>query len=342
MEPTGPKVLKSLKLDVGAMRRLEELHRNWRLGRTRSQRMMLADCDLRKLDLSLMDFTDAYFMRCNFERSNLRGTQFRDAILTGSTFDEADLTGAMFERADLRGAVFHGTDMTRASLASADLRKDFSEGAKDSAPPCRFRGARLEQTRFTGAKLISVDFSGAYLLESDFSGADLRKTNFGSAQLMAIRLAGADMEGADFTGAAVDESTRDQVLAASLPIGSAPRLSADEIRRRLGQHAAWVDSLGHAGSRLELDGFDLSGLDLRGANLAAAKLNRCLLTRTNLKQAWLLAVSFSGANLCEADLSAADLRGADFSDSHQRGLIMPGARTGEIPGLLLATRGLRR
>src|SRR3954453_6643889 len=139
MEPTGPKVLKSLTLDVGAMRRLEELHRNWRLGRARSQGMMLADFDLRKLDLSLMDFTDAYFVRCNFERANLRGTQFRDAILTGSTFDEADLTGAIFERADLRGAIFHGSDMTRASLASADLRKDFSQG--ESAPACRFRGA---------------------------------------------------------------------------------------------------------------------------------------------------------------------------------------------------------
>src|SRR3954469_1668592 len=124
------------------MRRLEELHRNWRLGRTRSQRMMLADCDLRKLDLSLMDFTDAYFVRCNFERANLRGTQFRDAILTGSTFDEADLTGAIFERADLRGAVFHGTDMTRASLSAADLRKDFTQGGawESSASACRFRG----------------------------------------------------------------------------------------------------------------------------------------------------------------------------------------------------------
>ena len=149
------------------------------------------------------------------------------------------------------------------------------------------------------------------------------------------------MEGADFTGASIDESTRDQVLSASLPIGSAPRLGETEIRRRIGHHAEWVESLGRSGHRLELEGFDLSGLDLRGANLAAAKLDRCLLARTNLKNAWLLAVSFSGANLCEANLSAADLRGADFRDSHQRGLILPGARTGAIPGLQLATRGLR-
>src|SRR5690242_21248126 len=113
MDATGQKVLKGLALDVGAMRRLEELHRNYRLGRPRSQRMMLADCDLRKLDLSLMDFTDAYFLRCNFERANLRGAVFRNAILTGSSFDEADLTGAVFERADLRGAVFQDRKSTR-------------------------------------------------------------------------------------------------------------------------------------------------------------------------------------------------------------------------------------
>jgi len=70
-------------------------------------------------------------------------------------------------------------------------------------------------------------------------------------------------------------------------------------------------------------------------------LVRCLLTRTNLKQAWLLAADLHGTNLSDADLTAADLRGADFSETHQRGLIMPGARTGLIPGLSLTTRGLR-
>jgi uncharacterized protein YjbI with pentapeptide repeats len=343
MEAKGLKVLKSLALDVGAMRRLEELHRNWRLGRPRSQRMMLSDCDLRKLDLSLMDFTDSYFLRCNFERANLRGAVFRDAILTGTTFDEADLTGAVFERADLRGALFHRSDMTRASLASADLRKDFSQAAdENSAPACRFRGARLEQTVFIGAKAISVDFAGAFLLEADFSGADLRRTNFNAAQIQAIRLAGAELDGADFsTAAAVDEATRDQVMAASLPVGSAPRLSDPEIRRRLGEHAQWIDSLGQAGRRLDLAGFDLSGFDLRGVNLSAASLSRCLLTRANLMKARLIAADLHGANLSEADLSDADLRGADFSDAHQRGLIMQGARTGLIPGLDLTTRGLR-
>jgi uncharacterized protein YjbI with pentapeptide repeats len=239
--------------------------------------------------------------------------------------------------------VFHGSDMTRASLAAADLRKDFSRGTdENSAPACRFRGARLEQTAFMGAKLISVDFAGAYLLEADFSGADLRRTNFASAQLQAIRLAGAELEGADFTAAAmVDEATRDQVMAASLPVGSAPRLTEQEVRKRLGDHAQWIDSLGRTGRRLELEGFDLSGFDLRGVNLAAAKLVRCLLTRTNMKSAWLLATDLHGTNLSEADLTAADLRGADFSDTHQRGLILPGARTGGIPGLPLTTRGLR-
>ncbi|HEY4161604.1 MAG TPA: pentapeptide repeat-containing protein, partial [Dongiaceae bacterium] len=84
------------------------------------------------------------------------------------------------------------------------------------------------------------------------------------------------------------------------------------------------------------------GFDLSGTNLALAKLERCLLTRTKLKHAWLLAADLNGANLSEADLTAADLRGADFRDSHQRGLICPDARTGDIPGLSLATRGLRR
>jgi uncharacterized protein YjbI with pentapeptide repeats len=150
------------------------------------------------------------------------------------------------------------------------------------------------------------------------------------------------MEGADFSAAAaVDEATRDQVLAASLPVGSSPRLAENEVRRRLGEHAQWVDSLGQTGHRLDLEGFDLSGFDFRGVNLAAARLARCLLTRANLKDAWLLATDLHGANLSDANMTSADLRGADLSDTHQRGLILPGAKTGHIPGLSLTTRGLR-
>ena len=152
---------------------------------------------------------------------------------------------------------------------------------------------------------------------------------------------GAELEGADFSTASADEATRDQMRSALLPVGSAPRLSEDELRRRLREHAEWVQSLGQAGHRLELEGFDLSGLDLHGANLALARLSRCLMARANLKSAFLLAANLSGTNLSEADLTAADLRGADFREAHQRGLISIGALVGDIPGLPLATRGLR-
>ncbi len=156
MDPQAPKVLKKLTLNAGALKRLAEVHRNWRLGRVKGQRLMLSECDLSKLDLSHMDFTDAYMTRCNFERATLRGTSLRGAILTGSVFDEADMTGANFERADMRGAVFHGSDMTRAALGAADLRQDFSQRAGkdanwDEAPACRFRGAKLAQTVFKDA-----------------------------------------------------------------------------------------------------------------------------------------------------------------------------------------------
>src|SRR5512139_3852612 len=153
MDPQAPKVLKKLTLNVGALRRLAEVHRNWRLGRVNGQRLMLSECNLSKLDLSHMDFTDAYMVRCNLERSTLRGTLFRGAILTGTIFDEADMTGANFERADMRGAVFHGSDMTRTALSAADLRQDFTQRSGgdanwDEAPACRFRGAKLAQTVF--------------------------------------------------------------------------------------------------------------------------------------------------------------------------------------------------
>ena len=45
--------------------------------------------------------------------------------------------------------------------------------------------------------------------------------------------------------------------------------------------------------------------------------------------------------MSEADLSGADLRGADLREAHQRGLTADEAKTGEIPGIGMKTRGLR-
>ena len=87
------------------MRRLEELHRNWRLGRPRSQRMMLADCDLRKLDLSLMDFTDAATCAAADLKPRPAAVVFATPMLTRQQLnDEADLTRACSTR--YRRAIF--------------------------------------------------------------------------------------------------------------------------------------------------------------------------------------------------------------------------------------------
>jgi uncharacterized protein YjbI with pentapeptide repeats len=46
--------------------------------------------------------------------------------------------------------------------------------------------------------------------------------------------------------------------------------------------------------------------------------------------------------MSDAKLDNADLRGANFTNVHQRGIKLPGAMIGLIPGLALETRGLRQ
>lgn len=57
-----------------------------------------------RLDLSSFRFTD--FVRVQFERCNLTGTDFIKADLSGAQFIGCDLTGAQFSQANMEGARF--------------------------------------------------------------------------------------------------------------------------------------------------------------------------------------------------------------------------------------------
>jgi len=83
--------------------------------------------------------------------------------------------------------------------------------------------------------------------------------------------------------------------------------SADELKRILAKHAAWLDDSGSGGARADfsdalLDGVDLSGAALNRANLKSAHLQNAKLSHAELR--W--------AQMEKADLTQAELQNADF------------------------------
>lgn len=318
-----------------ALHRLNRLHIDWVAGRPSGKRAMLEKCDLRGLDFSHMNFADAVFLECRLDESAARNVCFAGAVLRGSVFDRADLTSADFRRADLRSASFEEATLQDACLDRSDIRQDmFSEGASS------FKGAILTRANFAESKLKNADFTGAILAKANLTNADLRGASFRHAEMTETQVGGASMADSDFSGAVLDKSMEGKLDMTRLKGPNFRSIDSAALEQMLKQHECWIRSGGTQGRRADLSNCDLSGLDLSGRNLAFADFRGAKLAGTRLDGAWLMAAVFHHANMSRARLAAADLRGADFRDAHQRDIDLTDSRTGSLPGIDLATRGL--
>ena len=118
-----------------------------------------------------------------FDRTNLRGVDFRGARADGSRFTDARLERANFKYASLNGADFRGASLTGADFQWAELNGAYFAGGELAA--ARFNGASLIGAHLANQFLIATDFSG-----SDLTGADLRGVWFFDTQLWRSTLNG--------------------------------------------------------------------------------------------------------------------------------------------------------
>jgi uncharacterized protein YjbI with pentapeptide repeats len=104
-------------------------------------------------------------------RDKVDTTKYAGQNLQQTEFYSNDLTGVDFSKSDLRGAIFNGVQLHNANLTGVDFRDGL-----------------------------------AYV--TNFDGADLSDANFTSAMLLQSQLAGAKINGTDFTYAAIDKEQR--------------------------------------------------------------------------------------------------------------------------------------
>lgn len=107
---------------------------------------------------------------CNFDNMVIRDASIANLELEGISFAGSDLSGSDLTGSDLYGSILLETNMSQCKMRGVDLRFSHLDVVS-------FRGADLCNARFSrdelggGLVLHAVDFTGANLEGADFSGA---------------------------------------------------------------------------------------------------------------------------------------------------------------------------
>lgn len=192
----------------------------------------LEGSDFSGADLRGADLGDAKALSVPFRETDLRGADLAYARLTGADLTRANLGGASLVFADLRGADLQGADLTgafapgaqffgaRLAGARLDLRDaenpmiDLAGAFADCStrPPEGLGGRMIPLERFCGEEERLLDLSGLEVVDDSpesilvIEKLDLRGANFaeaGRSIRVSARVAGANLEGADFSNARV-------------------------------------------------------------------------------------------------------------------------------------------
>ena len=240
----------------------------------------LSGMDMRKLDLSDIDFRGA-----SMYRARVGGANLSDALLSGAgtnlwsgsppppprtKWTRRVPHPVLIGHTASLPASFCEVQATRASFAGAQAEgADFS-GA--TAPRADFTGGQLRSAKLGGATLTQASFAGAQAEGADFSKSELADAKLGKANLASASFAGAAAPKADFTGAQLQNAN----------------LQGADLQAAMLQSA-------------NLQGCDMRGTDLRGAHLCFARFRGA----KNLGQAKF--TSLRGANLGGCDLTGVNL-----------------------------------
>jgi len=141
----------------------------------------LIDADLRKMDLTMVNFN-----RARLINSNLNGAHLRAADISGGILDRADLGGT-----DLHETVIEDASLCWTYLGNADLS-----------------GSNLRKSSFFNANLGGADLSysnleGANFNWANLNGANLRRSDLHNTSLFMADMAGTNLEGANIIGCMV-------------------------------------------------------------------------------------------------------------------------------------------
>ncbi|GAA0338628.1 pentapeptide repeat-containing protein [Actinoallomurus spadix] len=124
--------------------------------------------DLRGMDLSRADFTEATLDGVSFAGCTLNRADFTDSSIVGATFVNVEMIGADLFQVSGRGACFadawlSGTEAEFADLRAGDFRNAFLGGVsfvKSDLTGADLRHAKAERTLFIGCRVADMRLTG--------------------------------------------------------------------------------------------------------------------------------------------------------------------------------------
>jgi uncharacterized protein YjbI with pentapeptide repeats len=262
------------------------------------------------LDLSGLKMDGGHFVGAEFQKVGLAGGSLRGANLREVRFNNVNLAGADLSRANLERSYQYQSDLKNARLESANLREAnlfFSNLENADLRQVSAVNAKLERVMLAGARLDGVDFTGAL-----FTQAIAAKTDFADADLSRATLKEADLRGADLSRARLEGAVFTGArfdCETRWPAGfNAVAYGAVPVERDCASRPVKPD---YAGATLQH--LSLNDLDLAGVSFAKATLSHVQFWNANLEGA-----DFRNA-LIGADFRGANLRGANFLGAHAFG-----------------------
>ena len=199
MNAVAPSLSGRRRLTQPELEMIVSAHEKFVTGKPGGKRASLKFVDMRGLDLSFRNLTDADLAGSVFDSCRMVRIQLVRANLFGCDLRGADLRQAVMVRADLRGACLRGANLAQADLTQADFR----EGQVSVPHPSKGLASVVHETR--AGQMDDVNLSGATLDGSQLNGVSAFRTDFSDCSLKGAKLSGANLKDAnlreaEFTG----------------------------------------------------------------------------------------------------------------------------------------------
>jgi uncharacterized protein YjbI with pentapeptide repeats len=308
-------------------------HAMYAAARVGGARAILTYKDLSGLSLRAIDLSNADFSGSLLYDADMRNAKLEGSVFFAANLQKAHLNDALLARTDLRGANVQGVDFTNADLTLADMRegslatkdrrgnisvKHFVSKNKELKEKVAItftddvdaREALFINAKMNRVMLRDANLEGAILEGADLSGAQMQGANLRRAILLNTCLDGVELAEVDFSHALLDEIQ-----------GLGIEDTFEPLDSLFAKHAAWVDTDGAVGKRLDFTRYDLRAhkgqlIDFKDQNLVMMRARQAIFYHIRFSGAQISACEFKVCDFRLALFDHADLRGSDFSGSN--------------------------
>ncbi len=146
--------------------------------------------DLRNQHISLIEFDECKFTKCNFKDTTFRGIKFLKCVFQDCDFGMGKFNGCFFAETQFHKCQLIGINWTDLNLQKKQLLRPFD-----------FSNCDLAHSTFIGLVLKRLTITRCVAHDIDFTDADLSQAVFRQTDFLGSRFHQTNLSGADFRGA---------------------------------------------------------------------------------------------------------------------------------------------